>query len=101
MGLWPVPGQNVYLITPPYFPEVSVRNNITGKVATIRNVGFDPTYEAIYIQSAKLNGERYEKNWITHSFWAEGGILELVLGKRESGWGTRDEDLPPSASTSW
>ncbi|KAH8586221.1 glycoside hydrolase family 92 protein [Bisporella sp. PMI_857] len=101
MGLWPVPGQDVYLITPPYFPEVRVRNGITGKVATIRNLGFDPTYGAIYIQSATLDGQTYERNWITHSFWAEGGTLELTLGRNESSWGTRDVDLPPSSSTSW
>jgi len=101
MGLWPVAGQNVYLITPPYFSEVSVRNNLTGNVATIRNVGFDPKYESIYIQSAKLNGVNYSKNWITHNFWTEGGLLELVLGRNESQWGTRDADLPPSSSTSW
>jgi putative alpha-1,2-mannosidase len=101
MGLWPVPGQDVYLITPPYFPEVSVTNGKTGKKATVRNIGFDPSYEAIYIQSATLNGKPYTKSWVTHSFWLEGGVLELNLGKNESSWGTADADLPPSASTSW
>ncbi|KAB8298599.1 hypothetical protein EYC80_000778 [Monilinia laxa] len=99
LGLWPVSGQDVYLITPPYFPEVSVRNGQTGKTATVKNVNFDAAYENIYIQSAKLNGEVWTKSWLRHTFWAEGGTLELVLGKNESSWGTRDEDLPPSAST--
>ena len=101
MGLWPIPGQNVYLITPPYFPEVKLTSGKTGRVATIRNVNFDAGYENIYIQSATLNGKNYTKNWITHEFWLEGGVLELALGKIESSWGTADEDLPPSASTSW
>jgi putative alpha-1,2-mannosidase len=100
MGLWPVPGQDVYLITPPYFPEVNVTNGKTGKTATVRNVNFDPEYEAIYVQSATLNGVPYTKSWITHSFWLDGGVLELTLGKNESSWGTADEDLPPSSSTS-
>jgi putative alpha-1,2-mannosidase len=100
MGLWPVPGQNVYLITPPYFPSVSITSPQTGKTATIKNIGFDPTYEAIYIQSATLNGVAYEKNWITHDFWLEGGVLELTLGKNESSWGTAEAALPPSTSTS-
>ena len=98
MGLWPVPGQNVYLITPPYFGEVSIRNGITGKVATIRNLNFDPSYKSIYIQSVKLNGKPWTKNWITHDFFTEGGILELELGDQESAWGTHIEDLPPSLS---
>jgi len=30
----------------------------------------------------------------------EGGTLELTLGREESGWGTREEDVPPSTSSS-
>ncbi|KAG9238045.1 glycoside hydrolase family 92 protein [Amylocarpus encephaloides] len=99
MGLWPVPGQNVYLITPPYFPSVSLTSPQTGKTATIRNVNFDPSYGAIYIQSVTLDGEMYTRNWITHDFWLEGGVLELTLGRNESEWGTGMGDLPPSSST--
>jgi putative alpha-1,2-mannosidase len=97
MGLWPVAGQDVYLITPPYFPEVRVRNGVTGKVATIKCTGFDGAYENIYIQSAKLDGQVWERSWVQHSFWIEGGTLELVLGKEEGSWGTREQDLPPSS----
>nr|OQO21230.1 hypothetical protein B0A51_09314 [Rachicladosporium sp. CCFEE 5018] len=99
MGIFPAAGQDVYFVTPPFFEEVSVRNKVTGKTAVIRNVGFDPSYQAIYIQSATLNGAEYTKNWIGHDFFRDGGVLELTLGKNESAWGTREEDLPPSAST--
>ncbi|KAI4595197.1 hypothetical protein KJ359_007173 [Pestalotiopsis sp. 9143b] len=98
MGLFPNPGQNVYLITPPYFESVSIKSPITGNTATIRNVNFDPSYEAIYIQSATLDGEPYTKNWIDHSFFTEGKELILTLGKNESSWGTAVKDLPPSIS---
>lgn len=98
LGLFPNPGQNVYLINPPYFPSINITNPITGKTATIRNVNFDPTYEAIYIQSATLNGEPYTKNWLDHSFFTEGKELVLTLGKNESSWGTQVADLPPSVS---
>ncbi|KAI0835948.1 glycoside hydrolase family 92 protein [Hypoxylon sp. FL0890] len=96
MGLFPNPGQNVYLITPPYFESVNITHPQTGKTAVIRNVNFDPTYQAIYIQSATLNGEPYTKNWIDHSFFTEGKELVLTLGRNESTWGTGVEDLPPS-----
>ncbi|PGH13501.1 hypothetical protein AJ79_03631 [Helicocarpus griseus UAMH5409] len=99
MGLYPVAGQDVYLITPPFFKEVKIRNGVTGKVATVRNVNFDPEYEAVCIQSVKRDGEEWRRNWIGHDFFAEGGLLEIVLGKEESEWGTREEDLPPSLST--
>ncbi|KAK0664232.1 putative secreted glycosidase [Lasiodiplodia hormozganensis] len=100
MGFFPQAGQDVYFITPPFFREVNITSPVTGNTATVRNINFDPSYEAIYIQSATLNGEPYTKNWFTHSFFLDGGVLELTLGRNESDWGTRDEDLPPSASTS-
>lgn len=98
MGLFPNPGQNVYLITPPFFESVKLKHPLTGKTATIRNVNFDPTYKNIYIQSATLNGKPYTKNWIDHSFFTEGKELVLTLGSRESKWGTLAKDLPPSLS---
>lgn len=99
MGIFPNPGQDVYLITPPFFEEVSIRNQITGKKATIKNINFDAEYKNIYIQSAKLNGKPYTKNWLSHDFFLKGGVLELTLGPKESAWGTKQADLPPSAST--
>jgi putative alpha-1,2-mannosidase len=99
MGLWPVPGQNVYLITPPFFQEVNITNGFTGNVATVRNINFDSSYNAIYIQSATLNGKTFTQNWITHDFYTEGGVLELVLGDTESSWGTAVTDLPPSLTS--
>jgi putative alpha-1,2-mannosidase len=80
---------------------VNVTNGQTGKVANIRNINFDAEYENLYIQSATLNGDPYTKNWIDHSFWLEGGVLGLSLGKNESSWGTADADLPPRSSISW
>lgn len=96
LGLFPNPGQNVYLIVPPFFEEVSITHPVSGKTAMVRNVNFDPAYSRLYIQEAYLDGERYTKNWIGHEFFTHGMTLELVLGDSESDWGTRDEDLPPS-----
>ncbi|KAH8690760.1 alpha-1,2-mannosidase, putative subfamily [Talaromyces proteolyticus] len=96
MGIWPVSGQDVYLLNPPFFEEVSITNAITGKVATIRNANFDPSYTNIYIQNATRDGKPWTKNWIDHDFFLNGGILEFTLGDNESGWGTNTEDLPPS-----
>ncbi|KAK4125595.1 glycoside hydrolase family 92 protein [Parathielavia appendiculata] len=96
MGLFPNPGQDVYLITPPYFEHVNIRHPLTGKTARVVNVHFDPSYRDVYIQSATLDGEVYTRNWIDHSFFTEGKELVLTLGRNESAWGTRVEDLPPS-----
>lgn len=100
MGLFPMSGQDVYLIIPPFFPEVAITNPQSGKTATIRSTGFDGDYTNIYIQSATLNGKPHTKSWLTHDFFVNGGTLELTLGSNEStAWGTNEEDLPPSAST--
>ncbi|KAJ6145511.1 hypothetical protein N7470_009406 [Penicillium chermesinum] len=95
MGLFPNAGQNVYLIAPPFFQSVEYTHPETNQTATIRNVNFDSSYKNIYIQSAKLNGKPYNKNWIGHEFFTQGWTLELTLGDKESDWGTKKEDLPP------
>ncbi|KAI1389855.1 glycoside hydrolase family 92 protein [Hypoxylon trugodes] len=100
LGIFPNPGQDIYFITAPFFPTVSITNRATGKTATIKTVNFDTAYQNIYIQSAKLNGEDYTKNYLTHSFFLEGDTLELTLGDKEStSWGTGEDDVPPSLST--
>jgi putative alpha-1,2-mannosidase len=99
MGLFPNPGQNVYLITPPFFESVSITSQLTKRTAIIKNVNFGPSYKNIYIQSATLNGEPYTKNWIDHSFFTDGKELVLTLGSTESSWGTAVADLPPSLGT--
>ena len=96
LGLFPNPGQDVYLITPPFFEHVNITSPTTGRTARVVNVNFDPSYHDIYIQGATLNGKTYTKNWVDHSFFTEGKELVLVLGSEESDWGTRVEDLPPS-----
>lgn len=96
LGLFPVAGQNVYLINPPFFEQVSITHPETGKTATVKCDGFDPTYKDIYIQSATVNGKEWTKSWITHEFFTEGWTLELKLGSKESTWGTKMADRPPS-----
>lgn len=104
MGLFPNPGQSVYLITVPFFKSVSIVSPVTGKTATIQVVNWDMfnagngTGGSGFIQSATLNGVPYERNWIGHEFFVEGMELVLVLGGSESSWGTGKADLPPSLS---
>lgn len=105
MGLFPNPGQSVYLITVPFFEAVNITSPLTGKTATVRVLNFDKfnsvnnTGGSGFIQSATLDGKPYTKNWVNHDFFTEGQDLVLVLGKNETSWGTKAEDLPPSLST--
>ncbi|ROT36660.1 glycoside hydrolase family 92 protein [Sodiomyces alkalinus F11] len=102
MGLFPVAGQDVYLITAPLFRELRLPSRrgpespaIIRKVAAPGQgrVGDDGM---MYVQSAKLNGQPYTKSWITHHLLMEGGVLELTIGREETDWGTAEQDLPPS-----
>lgn len=99
MGTWPVQGQNVYLLSPPFFPSISITSRVTGKIATMKVKNFDASGVNIYPQSVTLNGVPYTKNWITHDFFLNGGVLEWTVGPNESDWGRADADLPPSQST--
>ncbi|KAI1091421.1 glycoside hydrolase family 92 protein [Rostrohypoxylon terebratum] len=96
MGLFPIAGQDVYLISAPFFQQINITNPLTGSTAQIKTVGFDADYENVYIQSVTVNGQPWTKSWISHAFFREGWTMELTLGDQESEWGTKLEDRPPS-----
>ncbi|KAF2137511.1 glycoside hydrolase family 92 protein [Aplosporella prunicola CBS 121167] len=98
LGLFPVAGQDVYLVSAPFFREASITNPLTNRTATIRARNWDPKSKARFVVEASLNGEPWSANWISHRFFAEGGVLELVLGETKGSWGTQEADLPPSLS---
>ncbi|MBR4755805.1 MAG: GH92 family glycosyl hydrolase [Bacteroidales bacterium] len=78
LGFYPVtPGEPVYTIGSPVFPEVSMKVS-GGKVfrITARNVSDDNKY----IQSATLNGKPLEGPWISHEDIMAGGRLVLEMG---------------------
>jgi hypothetical protein len=98
LGFYPVAGQDTYLLNRPYFPKITIRNEVTGSVAIIIASGLSDQNK--YIQSATLNGQPYTKNWISHDLFLYGGTLTLVMGSnKNSTWGTGQEDLPMSLST--
>ncbi|KAJ7227841.1 glycosyl hydrolase family 92-domain-containing protein [Mycena haematopus] len=97
-GFFPVAGQDTYLLNRPYFPKITIRNEVNGAVATIIAQGLSA--QNVYIQSATLNGKPYTKNWISHDLFTKGGTLKFVMGwSKNSKWGTGQADLPMSLST--
>lgn len=109
MGLFPNPGQSVYLITVPFFKSVSIKSPLTGKTATVQVTNWDK-FNSLnntagsggtgFIQSASLNGKPYTRSWLDHDFFTEGKELVLTLSGQESNWGTASEDRPPSLEES-
>lgn len=49
-----------------------------------------------YIQSAKLNGQPFTKNWLSHETIVAGGTLEFEMGSEPNeAWGSGEGDAPP------
>ena len=82
MGLHPVcPGEERIEITSPVFESVTIsldKEYAQDGKFVVRALDNSP--ENVYIQSAKLNGEPYNKCYINFSDIAAGGELELQMG---------------------
>lgn len=96
MGFYPVtPGSPTYNIGSPVFKETKL-NLGNGKYFEIIAENYDPDNK--YIQSAKLNGEEWNKPWFSQDDIKDGGKLVLVMGnKANKSWGASDDAVPPSA----
>ena len=85
-GFYPVtPGSTTYAIGSPLFPEVRFTFE-SGKSFVVKAHG--ASERSVYIQSATLNGKRYEKSYLEHSDLAAGGELVFEMGPRPNRrWG--------------
>ncbi|MWB98247.1 glycoside hydrolase domain-containing protein [Agromyces seonyuensis] len=99
LGLFPVAGQQLFLLSPPAFATSELR--FGGATLRIDTTGFEepvPGGGVQYIQSVFLNGERIDRSWLPGEELRRGGRLLVELGPEPSDWGR--EGRPPSASTS-
>jgi len=98
MGFYPVcPGNPYYVIGSPAFEKMTIRLE-NGKEFVVKAHGVSA--ENIYIQSATLNGKRFENSYITHKQILEGGILEFVMGAvPNKNWAAKKENCPQSISS--
>ena len=96
MGFYPVtPGSPTYNIGSPLFKNVKIRLS-NGKTFEIDTENYSE--DNIYIQSATLNGQPWDKPWFGHTDIAEGGVLKLNMGpKANKKWGASLSIAPPSA----
>jgi len=94
MGFYPVtPGSPTYNIGSPIFNRIKIHLS-AGKIFEIEAQNCSD--ENIYIQSATLNGDKWNKPWFSHSDIINGGKLILIMGdKANRNWGTQSS--PPSA----
>jgi len=97
LGIYSVcPGTDEYVIGSPIFEKATITLE-NGKRFTIRAINNGP--EQVYIQSARLNGRLYDKNYITYSDIINGGDIEFVMGDAPNfERGTGSESRPFSLS---
>ena len=80
MGFYPVnPVSGEYEIGTPLFPEMKL-NLDNGKTFTV--LAPNVSRENIYIQSVKINGQPYDKSYITHKQIMDGSTVEFVMGNQ-------------------
>ena len=95
MGFYPVtPGIPVYNIGSPLFQSIKIdlKNGKTFEIEALNN-----SEENKYIQSATLNGKKWNKPWFSHDEIKNGGKLILIMGNRANPeWGSSPESVPPS-----
>ncbi|MBU4199926.1 MAG: glycoside hydrolase family 92 protein [Verrucomicrobia bacterium] len=92
LGLFPAIAQGLYLIGSPLFTSAEL--DVAGGTFIIQAANNDETN--IYVQSARLNGQAIDRPYLRSSELLNGGILELQMGARPTGWG---QDLPPAPWT--
>jgi putative alpha-1,2-mannosidase len=94
-GLLPVcPGMPYYVIGSPTFTECTLRFENGHTFTILAPAASDKN---IYIQSARLNGQAYDKSYLLHEDILKGGKLELVMGDTPNKtWASQPESLPPS-----
>ncbi|KAH8821329.1 putative alpha-1,2-mannosidase [Xylogone sp. PMI_703] len=98
IGLYPVTSQTTFLIHSPWFESLVIDLG-NGKKLDITSTGGDGNGDTnYYVQSLKVNGKNWIKNWLTwDDVFANGGTLEFVLGSEPVQWATGE--LPPSPRT--
>ena len=96
IGLYPLTGQTTFLIASPWF-SMSIDLG-SGRTLNITTTGGNSD-TAFYVQSLKVNGQDWDKPWVTwEDVFAKGGTMEYVLGAEPSEW-SFDGDLPPSPAS--
>jgi predicted alpha-1,2-mannosidase len=97
MGFYTVdPSNTAYMIGSPLFDELRLHMG-NGKDLIIQAKG--NSEKNLYIQSATLNGQPWNKPWFSHTDIANGGTFVFEMGPRPNlNWGSGPEAAPPSMS---
>jgi hypothetical protein len=77
----------------------SADNRTPKPIPDLETLGNGP--ENIYIQSARLNGQSFDRAWITYEQLTAGTTLEFEMAPHPNyGWGANPDALPPPLASS-
>ena len=95
MGFYPVcPGSGQYVLGTPYFDQVKLHLE-NGQTVTINAQNQERKNR--YVESMRLNGLPYDKNYLTHDDLLKGGTIDYVMSdKPNTERGTAPEAAPYS-----
>ncbi|RZL50555.1 MAG: glycoside hydrolase family 92 protein [Pedobacter sp.] len=98
MGFYPVtPATDQYVIGAPLFKKVTL-NLENGKTIVINAPA--NSAENKYVQTLKVNGALYDKNWLSHSALLKGGVLDFGMSAAPNQTrGVSESAFPYSFST--
>jgi putative alpha-1,2-mannosidase len=93
IGMYPVVTQPVYLLGSPWFSNINMTVNGNATLCiTAKNLD---NAESYYVQSVKINGKAWDRNWFEHDdLMVNGGTVEFELGKDMVEW--EEGEAPPS-----
>ena len=90
-------GQTTFLVLSPWFPSLTIDLG-NGKSLKITATGGNKD-TAFYVQSLEVNGEPWDKAWVSwQDVFEKGGTMAFVLGSNRTDWATGE--LPPSPASS-
>ena len=95
LGFYPVtPGSPTYNIGSPLFTNIKITFS-NGSIFEVEAKNASDKNK--YIQSATLNGQKWNKPWFSHEDLKNGGKLVLIMGsKPNKAWGSGADATPPS-----
>ncbi len=97
-GFYPLRmGTPEYVIGAPYFPHMDIALE-NGKHIVINATGVSDSNR--YVQSLLVNGKPWDKLTLPHALLAQGATLDFTMGPQPSKWGSSEQALPASLTTS-
>ncbi|KAF5364126.1 hypothetical protein D9756_000963 [Leucocoprinus leucothites] len=105
-GLYPLPATEQYLLSSPFFKQISFFNPVFNTTTVIKSNNFkgnpeDGTGGRVFVQRVTVNGKQYKSNcYLDWDVFKTGSVVELTLSDDiHVSCGNGADALPPSIST--